>query len=82
MTGTGFGTQMTEYCIGWMLHLSLRFPLILEFQSNRTWNDQIIKQSKGTLFGKTLCILGSGNIGKSLAQAGKFFGIKLFINNY
>jgi phosphoglycerate dehydrogenase-like enzyme len=73
--GEGFGSQMTEYVLGWILSLQLKIPTAFQQKEKREWNPSPY-MSRGTLQEKTIGILGTGQIGSAVAQGCKGFGMK------
>jgi phosphoglycerate dehydrogenase-like enzyme len=73
--GEGFGSQMTEYILGWILSLQLRIPTAIEQQRRGEWNASPYL-TRGTLVNQTVGILGTGQIGSSIAQSCRLFGMK------
>lgn len=72
--GEGFGPQMIEFVFGWILALQLNIPLSIEQKSKCEWNSEPFR-FRGTIEGKTLGILGTGQIGSEIAQASKIFSL-------
>ncbi len=66
-----FGMIMSEYAIGAILSLYRRFPKYLEQQREHIWQDA---GSEECLYGKTVLILGTGDIGSNLAKRLAVFG--------
>ncbi|MBR3750855.1 MAG: D-2-hydroxyacid dehydrogenase [Clostridia bacterium] len=60
-----FGRPISEYVVGAILCLYKRFPQYLEHKHNRLWLDAGAERS---LSGKTVLILGTGDIGQSIAK--------------
>jgi phosphoglycerate dehydrogenase-like enzyme len=73
--GEGFGPQMVEYILGWILALQLRIPTAIEQKTQVEWNPSPYL-TRGTLVNQTVGILGTGQIGSSIAQACRSFGLK------
>lgn len=67
-------SQMSEYAIAAMIMLSRNFQVLMHQQFEKNWNGKV---SQGEIFGSTLGILGLGNIGKSLAEKAKIFGMNV-----
>lgn len=68
-----FGTIMSEYAIGAILSMYRNFSAYQENQKNCLWQDVGCEDS---LFGKTVLLLGTGDIGSNLAIRLKAFGTK------
>jgi len=66
-----FGQQMSEYVLGYLLAFELKILERMSAQRERNWIDVF----SGTLHGKHLCILGTGSIGRHIAQTAKHLGI-------
>ena len=66
-----FGMIMSEYAIGAILSLYRRFPQYWEQQKMHIWQDA---GSEECLYGKTVLLLGSGDIGSNLAKRLEIFG--------
>lgn len=66
-----FGTVISEYAIGAILSLYRRFPVYWRQQQEEIWQDA---GSEDILYGKTVLLLGTGDIGSSLAVRLKAFG--------
>ena len=66
-----FGVIMSEYAIGAILALYRKFPIYWQQQKNRSWLDAGAEES---LYGKTVLLLGTGDIGSNLAKRLKVFG--------
>lgn len=73
--GDGFGPQMIEYVLGWILALQLRIPSSIQQKDKCVW-DQSSYVTRGTLENKTVGILGTGQIGSALAIGCRKFGMK------
>lgn len=68
-----FGVVMSEYAVGAILSLYRRFPAYYKQQEKGSWMDAGCEES---LCGKTVLLLGTGDIGTSLAVRLKAFGTK------
>ena len=68
-----FGSQMAEYVIGHILAHELRIDERKNFQRNKIW--EMI--SSGRLHGKIMGIMGTGSIGKAVADAAHRLGVKI-----
>lgn len=66
-----FGPQMAEYVLGYLLANELKVLERLGRQANRDW----WTEPSGSLFGKTVGIMGTGSIGRHVAGALKPFGV-------
>jgi phosphoglycerate dehydrogenase-like enzyme len=74
--GTGFGPQMVEYVFAHILQHSSQVEKAEAFQREKMWNADAFN-TKFQLSGKVLGIMGSGDIGKSLAKVGKVLGMNV-----
>ncbi|MGC8230233.1 D-2-hydroxyacid dehydrogenase [Pseudobacillus badius] len=61
---------MAEFTLGYMLNHVKRFPEMLEFQKEKTWNKKL---PIGELAGKRLLVLGTGAIGTEIARLSQAF---------
>lgn len=68
-----FGPQMAEYVLGHLLARELRLADRLEQQQRHRW----WPASSGSLRGKTLGIMGTGSIGRSIARMAAHFGLRV-----
>ncbi|MCS7228471.1 MAG: D-2-hydroxyacid dehydrogenase [Candidatus Kryptonium sp.] len=66
--------HMTEFLFGMILTLTRKFDKIYENQKLKKWDKQIAKDFE-SLYGKTMGILGLGNIGRQIAKVAKAFGM-------
>jgi len=66
-----FGPQIAEYVIGHLLAFELRLLERLGRQAARQW----WPEPTGSLAGKTLGVMGTGSIGRHLAQVAAAFGL-------
>ena len=73
--GSGFGPQMAEYCMGWILHHYLCCDKSIQDQLACQWDSTPYISRKRGLQGKVLGILGAGNIGTSIAITASAFGM-------
>jgi phosphoglycerate dehydrogenase-like enzyme len=66
-----FGPWMAEYTIGWCLSITQRMERFRAQQRARTWKpvDPI------RLAGRTLCVVGLGDIGRCIARAARALGM-------
>jgi phosphoglycerate dehydrogenase-like enzyme len=68
-----FGPQMAEYVFAYLLANELKIFERLGQQADRTWWEQ----PSGSLWGKTLGIMGTGSIGRFIAQTARTFGMRI-----
>ena len=68
-----FGPWMAEYAVGWCLWVTQRMQGFLDKQAARRWEpvDPI------PLRGRTLCVVGLGDIGRHVARAGRALGMRV-----
>ena len=66
-----FGPQMSEYVMGFLLAHELKVPERMQQQRQHHW----FKDLSGSPQGKRLGIMGTGSIGKHIAETAKCFGI-------
>jgi D-2-hydroxyacid dehydrogenase (NADP+) len=67
------GPQVSETALMLMMSLARRLPDMFEAQKAARWE----RHMQSALFGKTLCILGLGNISETLALYSKTLGMKV-----
>lgn len=72
--GSGFGPQMVEYCFGWLLYLSQQISQCCHEQRSCSWRPGLY-QSRQMLWGKTIGILGTGDIGTHISNASVAFNM-------
>ena len=65
-----FGIVISEYVIGALLSLYRDFPRMLKNQQKHCWQEI---EADTSVFGKTALILGTGNLGSSIARKLKAF---------
>jgi phosphoglycerate dehydrogenase-like enzyme len=66
-----FGSQMSEYVIGYLLAHELKVLQRKEAQKQRNW----FKEISGSVGGKTLGVMGTGSIGQHIAGTARHFGM-------
>jgi glyoxylate/hydroxypyruvate reductase A len=69
-----FGPWMAEYVIGWCSWVTQRVETYREAQRQRRWLDHVLPDR---LHGKTLAIVGLGDIGRDIARAARAFGMRV-----
>ena len=78
----GFHSKITaEHSIAMMLYFERKFAESIKFMQTRKWSQREIAKQNGTLSGKTLGILGYGNVGKALAEMAKSFGMRVIVTS-
>jgi len=71
---------VAELAIGHMIALDRRIPdNVIDFR-NKKWNKSEYSKAQG-LFGKTLAIVGYGNIGKEVAKRAIAFGMNVYVKD-
>ncbi len=68
-----FGPQMSEYVVGYLLAHELKVLERMNQQCNHNW----FEAPSGVLQGKRLGIMGTGSIGRHIAQTARVFDIKV-----
>src|SRR3989449_2691444 len=68
-----FGPWMAEYVIGWCSWVTQRIETYREAQRQRRWLDHVLPDR---LHGKTLTIVGLGDIGPAIARAARAFRMR------
>jgi phosphoglycerate dehydrogenase-like enzyme len=71
--GSGFGPDMAEYVLGYLLALSLRLPRALEQQRARQWRPYAAQ----ALRGRTALVVGLGTIGAEVARLLRAAGLRV-----
>jgi glyoxylate/hydroxypyruvate reductase A len=69
-----FGPWMAEYVLGWCLWITQRMATYLAAQRRHDWVQQIPPE---LLRGKTLAIVGLGDIGRTIARAARGLGVRV-----
>ena len=69
-----FGPWMAEYVIGWCSWVTQRMRVYRDAQRQRRWLDHVLPDR---LFGKTLAIVGLGDIGRDIARVAKGLGMRV-----
>lgn len=68
---------VAELTIGFILSLDRRIPdNVIDFR-NKIWNKELYSKAQG-VFGKTLVLIGVGNIGKEVAKRAAALGMKIY----
>jgi phosphoglycerate dehydrogenase-like enzyme len=68
-----FGPWMAEYVLGWCLWVTQRTELFRAQQRERRWR----QVDPLRLHGATLCVVGLGDIGRTIARAARGFGMRV-----
>ena len=69
-----FGPWMAEYVVAWCLWVTQRIKAYRDAQRQRRWDDHILPERLG---GKTLTIVGLGDIGRDIARAARGLGMRV-----
>ncbi len=70
------GLAMSEFTMCYILSFLKGFPLLYRQQQNKVWQKPS-KPGPEECIGKTVGIIGMGDIGKEVARKAKFFGMKV-----
>ena len=68
-----FGPWMAEYTLGWCFWVTQRMDWFRESQQKRRWSPR----DPVPLRGQTLCVVGLGDIGRSVAKAALALGMRV-----
>jgi phosphoglycerate dehydrogenase-like enzyme len=71
-----YGPTIAEHAIALMLILSRNLQLAQRNQAGRKW-DRTVANTMRDLHGKTLAVVGLGNIGQNIARLAKGFGMRV-----
>lgn len=69
------GTQMAEQTLGVMILFSRQLHRALAFQRRKVWGRPQL--AVGELAGRTLCVIGTGAIGREIARKAKAFDMRV-----
>jgi phosphoglycerate dehydrogenase-like enzyme len=69
-----FGPWMREYVLGWCLSITQRMQTYREAQRQRRWREETIPER---LAGKTMAVVGLGDIGRAVAAAARGLGMRV-----
>lgn len=69
-----FGPWMAEYVIGWIASITQRIATYRAMQQRREWDDTVIPVR---LAGKTLVLVGLGDIGRVIARSARALGLRV-----
>ena len=69
-----FGPWMREYVLGWSLSITQRTETYRRAQHERRWREDILPDR---LAGKTMAILGLGDIGRTIAAGAHALGVRV-----
>ena len=69
-----FGPWMAEYVLAWCLWVTQRLKAYRDAQRQRRWDDHVLPERLG---GKTVTIVGLGDIGRDIARAARGLGMRV-----
>ena len=69
-----FGPWMAEYVVAWCVWVTQRMRVYRDAQRQRRWLDHVLPDR---LAGKTLTIVGLGDIGRDIARAARGLGMRV-----
>jgi glyoxylate/hydroxypyruvate reductase len=69
-----FGPWMREYVLGWSLAITQRTETYRSAQRERRWREEILPER---LAGKTMAIVGLGDIGRTIASGARALGVRV-----
>jgi phosphoglycerate dehydrogenase-like enzyme len=69
-----FGPWMREYVLGWCLSITQRTETYRRAQRERRWREDILPER---LAGKTITIVGLGDIGRTIAAGARALGLRV-----
>jgi glyoxylate/hydroxypyruvate reductase A len=69
-----FGPWMREYVLGWCLAITQRTDTYRAAQRERRWREDVLPER---LAGKTMAILGLGDIGRTIADGARALGVRV-----
>ena len=69
-----FGPWMAEYVVGWCSWVTQRMKLYRDAQRQRRWDDHVLPDR---LAGKTMTIVGLGDIGREIARVARGLGMRV-----
>jgi phosphoglycerate dehydrogenase-like enzyme len=69
-----FGPWMREYVLGWCLSITQRTETYRSAQRERRWREEILPER---LAGKTMTIVGLGDIGRTIASGARALGVRV-----
>ncbi len=69
-----FGPWIAEYVLGWCAWVTQRMGMYLEAQRERRW---IAERLPHRLRGKTLTVVGLGDVGRAIARAARPLGVRV-----
>src|SRR5262249_38736886 len=71
-----YGPSIAEHALGMMIVLARNLHVVLRNQQQRLW-ERNVAQTMSDLHGKTLGIVGLGNIGQNIARLARALGMRI-----
>ncbi|MBI3407172.1 MAG: D-2-hydroxyacid dehydrogenase [Planctomycetes bacterium] len=71
-----YGPTIAEHALAMMLTLSRNLHVVQRNQTQGSW-DRSVAQTMRDLHGRTLALVGLGNIGQNIARLGRAFGMRV-----
>lgn len=71
-----YGPSIAEHALGLMTMLARSFHVVVRNQEQRRW-DREVAQTMSDLQGKTLALVGVGNIGQAVARLARAYGMRV-----
>jgi phosphoglycerate dehydrogenase-like enzyme len=71
-----YGTSIAQHALGMMLMLARNLHVVLRNQQKRRW-DREVARAMTNLHGRTLAVVGLGNIGREIARLGRALGMRV-----
>jgi glyoxylate/hydroxypyruvate reductase len=68
-----FGAWMAEYVVGWCAWVTQRMGVYRDAQRDRRWRADVVPER---LAGKTLAVVGLGDIGRTIARSARALGMQ------
>ena len=76
----GFHSKVTaEHAFAMMLYFERKFADSIKFRETKKWSQREIALENGTLYEKTLGILGFGAVGQALSEMANVFGMNVSV---
>jgi phosphoglycerate dehydrogenase-like enzyme len=71
-----YGPSIAEHALGLMTALARNLHVVLRNQQQRLW-DREVARTMSDLHGKTLALIGLGNIGQNIARLARAYGMRI-----
>jgi phosphoglycerate dehydrogenase-like enzyme len=71
-----YGPSIAEHALGLMVMLARNLQMVVRQQLERRW-DRDLARTMSDLHGRTLAIIGLGNIGRSIARLARAYGMRV-----